>query len=272
MSNFVPNLYIGIGETGAMFTLRETYEHVSHYANNAHKEIRSFHHFNLGQDIDDVIAKALMISLKWGIMCKQPSKETLEAEMRSITRMKKDEREERARQIAAREAEYKRVCRQQYDARIAMIHSGVMPVGYYRGEVFADIKTSYLKWVVENVDTFDEENIMKAVAHHIINTPELFERVNFRFEPGFVGEEKGSIETPVRVIKATSFDRENFFTGGRETVYVTVMANDENKQIIVMSPKFKKSEGASFILKGRVSKHSVYNDADQTVVNYAKAL
>lgn len=272
MTNFVPNLYIGIGETGAMYTLRETYEHVSHYGNGAHKEIRSFHHFNLGQDIDDVIAKALMISLKWGIMCKQPSKETLEAEMRTITRMKKDEREERARQIAEREAEYKRVCRQQYDERIAMIHSGIMPVGYYRGEVFSDIKTSYLKWVVENVDTFDEENIMKAVAHHIINTPELFDRVNFSFESGFVGVEKGNIETRVRVIKATSFIRENHFVGGMETVHVTIMANEENKQIVVMSPKFKKNEGDVFVLKGRISKHSVYNNADQTIVNYAKAI
>ena len=28
MSNFIPSLFIGIGETGALFTLRETYEHV----------------------------------------------------------------------------------------------------------------------------------------------------------------------------------------------------------------------------------------------------
>ena len=97
---FVPHLYIGVGETGAFFTLRETYLH-ERYANGCrYTEVRSFHHFNLSQDADEAFEKARAFAER-NLIQLNTTREQLTEQMRDIQRANAEELERRER--AARE-------------------------------------------------------------------------------------------------------------------------------------------------------------------------
>lgn len=99
---YQPKLFIGIGETFAFFTLRETYQwEIWGRAENGMPvlrgiEERSFHHFNLSQDAEEAFEKAMEYSRKTGM----PMVSTLEGlkhEMRDIKRRTAEEMEEAER-------------------------------------------------------------------------------------------------------------------------------------------------------------------------------
>ncbi len=105
MKNFQPSLFVGIGDTQAYYTLRETYLEEIHipgegpsgnavvngvYQGYIRYEVRSFHHFNLSQDAAEAIDKGKAASLKIGLpfSCSQKK---IEAEMREIKRRTAEE-------------------------------------------------------------------------------------------------------------------------------------------------------------------------------------
>jgi uncharacterized protein (DUF3820 family) len=265
---FNPKLFISIGSTGAMFTLRETYRY-EYFAGGAKRyETRSFHHFNLGQDPDQAFTKAIAASLKMGVML-GTSREQLDADLRNIKRMNKEQREERDRMIAennermAREYEqYKITQRDSFD-------NGIMSFGAHKGKHIDEVPDSYLRWLVEQIDEFEEGSILRYAAERI--KFKYTERLVDDFDPNAViGKIGERIETEIKVIKKTGFYRQSFSGFGDEYVYVITMQTPDRTCVVSMSPSFKLEEGTVAKIKGTVKDHKEYKGQMQTIINRVK--
>lgn len=95
-STFVPTLFIGVGELGCFFTLRETYLHAvpgpgpmgNAVVNGVYQgsfEVRSYHVKNLSQDPDEAFEKAQEASERMGLKL-TTSRDSLREEMNAIHR------------------------------------------------------------------------------------------------------------------------------------------------------------------------------------------
>jgi hypothetical protein len=96
--SFTPHCFIGIGATGAMFTLRETYLHEYHTRERVYREVRSFHIQNLGTTPDESIEKAQDMAKSRGLEL-NTTREKLDDELRAIKRATAEELAERERQM-----------------------------------------------------------------------------------------------------------------------------------------------------------------------------
>lgn len=99
---YQPHIFVGIGETCAFYTLRETYLHeIWGLAEDGQPvlrgvEERSFHLFNLSQDADEAMTKAEEYSRDNGIRL-STTRERLRTEMRDIKRRTAEEMAEAER-------------------------------------------------------------------------------------------------------------------------------------------------------------------------------
>lgn len=154
---FIPHLYIGIGETNAYFTLRETHQRYipgdgpmgNAVVNGVYqgRVVTASHHIkNLSQDAHEALAKAREYADAVGLELRA-NVERMKEELRDIGRAT-------AEQIARRE-EALRIDQELRDERerqwiegcLKSIDDGFVPFGRYAGKPIGEAPVQYRQWV-----------------------------------------------------------------------------------------------------------------------------
>lgn len=249
-------LFISIGATGAMFTLREF--------NREGRTVQNFHHCNLGQDADQAWYKAVAYSLAMGVQLKT-TKDEITAELREISRMKKDEREERDRRIKEQQDRYAAERAEHEQNLKNKIDSGIFPFGKYAGKKFEEAPKSYIRWVLEQTPETDT-----ILAYLVEGVRKYSDVLSLEYADTFVGELNKRMDFEVKVDKSTGFWKDGF--NGPEYVNVTTFVTDKNECIVVMSSSFSAKEGKVMKIRGTVKDHREYKGQKQTIINRVKEL
>lgn len=278
--SFTPHLFISIGQTGAFYTLRETYEHESYirgggdmggavlngvYQGRVHVEVRSMHHFNLSQDLDEALAKAATFAENSGLELRADP-DALACEMRSITRASAEALERRKREQEEREAAWAAEREAAREERVAMATKGVFPVGPYRGKEFKEAPRDYLTWLGRGYERFEEGSIMRTLGLAIAQkVPELL--LPAPDSAATLGKPKERLRFAVTVVRCAHFDRQTYNGYGYERVYITTMVDQvTNACLVVKSTSFSAEPGDELRIKGTVKEHSEYKGQMQTVL------
>lgn len=264
MSDFTPTLFIDVGETGAFFTLRETYLHVAYASGRAHREVRSHHHFNLSQDPDEAYRKAQDFAEQWALEL-TTSRDSLENEMRAINRATAEEREHKARVQREEKARRGAELAAEEERKRGVILSGRFAFGNYHGKEFADAPRGYLTWLVDSVEEF--EGLLKLTAQEVARR--CADLLLPKPHPTLtVGEPKKRMEFEVTVSRVRWYERPLFHSYyGSERVYVVTMVDKATGACLLsMSPAFAPEEGEELKIRGTVKEHSVYEGQAQTVL------
>lgn len=275
MSNFVPYVFIGIGETGAFFTLRQAYLHEQWVSGYMHREVRSYHHFNLSQDADEAFQKASEFAHQHAIKL-NTSLQELNDEMRKIHRSTAEEMARREREEQQRREAWAAELAAEEQRKRDMILSGIFPFGELEGKPFSEASRGYLTWLSDSVSKFDDESLLQLLAQEVIKQCAhlIFPKPDKHLTIGDVGQR---LELDVLVIKCRHFDREAFNKGsyyGRpamERVYViTFIDKATNACLLFKGTTFTADEGDEIKLKATVKEHSEYNGQMQTVIQRIK--
>lgn len=276
---FTPYLFIGIGETGAFFTLRETYEHKIYtrgggdmggavlngvYQGSVQVEIRSMHHFNLSQDADEAFRKAQEFA-EANAMELRTSREELDEEMRKIQRATAEQRAERERMQRQREEQWEAERAAALQAKMDTIAEGKFPVGPYQGKEFAEADRGYLDWLMRTLESFEEGSLMRAIAEAVTATCAAM-RLPVPDASKLVGEPKKRMQFDVTVVRSAYFDRESWNGWGYERVYVTTMVDADGACLVCFSSSFSPEVGEELTIKATVKEHSEYQGQAQTIV------
>lgn len=286
MSNFVPSLYISIGETSAFFTLRETYEHVAYipsegpmgnsivngvYQGRVEVSIRSFHHFNLSQDADEAFAKAKACSEQMGLKLTS-TRDQLTDQMRDIKRAKAEELAERQRRADERQAQWDAERELYIKERNEKIEAGFFTFGPYAGKKFEEAPRGYLSWLMDMVNEFEAGSVIRLTAESVLRlVPHL--AMPKPDKTLHVGAEKQRLAFDVIVIASRHFVREGFGYGGPEVVYVTTMMDKPTGAcLVVFSTAFAPDECEEFKIKATVKSHDEYKGQAQTIVQRVTVL
>jgi uncharacterized protein (DUF3820 family) len=266
---FTANLFISIGATNALFTLRQTYVHEYHLRNGTVcREVRSFHLQNLSNDLDLAIEKAIVISLTTDIPLRADEKSLIERELRDITRANKEERERRAKEAEEREIRWKaeRAARE-----VSLRHDllqGLVSFGKYKGYRIENLPLGYIQWVSE-CDTFEVDSLMEVLrteintryTHLLLPKPDPLKTV------GEVGE-RLSIEATI--IRISGYHRQAYMRFGvTEWVSITTLVDANGVCYVIKSVSFSPDRndlGKVIKLKGTVKEHDEYNGQCQTVL------
>lgn len=259
---FEPHLFISVGQTYALFTLRETYLHIN---GRGETEVRSFHVKNLSNTPDSALAKAADYAEKTGIPLRE-NIDTLRLKLRDISRRSPEEveREERERKEQQEREEQERKA-----YIIDRIANGIMPYGKYFNQAITDIIETedgigYLNWFIRKADMSDDE-MDKRIAdyirtHHadiIYPTPD---------DKATIGQPGEKIEVAVTVVKniviETRFGRSNLVT----------MVEENTKACIVALGTFSAPVGQKIRIKTTVKEHRPYRDQMQTRVIRVKEI
>lgn len=263
---FVPHLYIGVGETGAFFTLRETYLHEFYVGRTRHTEVRSHHHFNLSQDADEAFEKARAFAER-NLIALNTTREQLTEQMRDIQRANAEERERRERVAREREEAWAEERRQREEAQRALILSGKFAFGPYELKEFEKAPRGYLTWLAKTLTDFEEGSLMRLTAEEVARRcadlllPDPHPTLT-------VGEPKKRLTFEVVVTRVRWFDRESYTSYGRlERVYIVTMVDKATGACLLSrSACFAPEEGKELTIKGTVKEHSDYRNQAQTVL------
>lgn len=261
---FTPYLFIGVGETGAFFTLRETYLHEFHLEGSRHTEIRSMHHFNLSQDADEAFRKAEEFAEAHAMQLRT-SREDLADKMREIQRATAEQREERERMQRRREEEWEEERAAALQAKLDMIAEGKFPIGPYQGRQFDEAERGYLDWMMRKLPEFEEGSLMRAIAEAVATSCAHL-RLPDADPSKLVGEPKKRMQFNVTVIRSVHFDRESWNGWGYERVYVTTMVAQDGACLVCFSSSFSPEVGDELCIKATVKEHSEYQGQAQTIV------
>lgn len=228
---FVPHLYIDIGRTGALFTLRETFLYTKYVGGQREELVSSFHHKNLSQDPDEALRKAQDFAKEYGLEL-TTTRESLADDLRKITRRSAED-VEAERQAIERERENYRIEREL--ALKEKIDNGVFPFGAFSGEKFRDAPIQYINWLIEKKDDF--EDLMKYLAEKVAE--ECADLVLPKPDPdAYYGEPKQRFDEDVTVIRRTSFTRPAYSGFRDEYVFVTTMVNKDGVCFVSITPSF----------------------------------
>jgi uncharacterized protein (DUF3820 family) len=276
--SYQPKLFIGIGATAAFFTLRQTYQHFvpgpGDYGNSVLNgvyqgtiEIRSFHHYNLSQDINEAIEKATKAADEMALPLVPASADMLAEQMREITRASAEVIAERQRASAAAQAAWE-AQRAEWDAariiqQADLLKAGRFPFGKYVGELFNDVEIGYVNWIMDKRDEFEPVSHMRALADAVwlhcaalkLPTPD---------PAATIGEPGKRIELEVRAIRQISFATDF----GQK--YVTTMVTPEGACVVVLSTSWALDVGECAKIKATVKEHSEFRGQMQTVVQRVK--
>lgn len=266
---FTPYLFIGVGELGCFFTLREAYLHeqwVGGQGGYLHKEVRSFHHFNLSQDADEAFEKAKASADRFALELRT-TRESLAEEMNAIHRATAEQLERRAREQKEREDQWAAERAAEEERKRQVILSGKFAFGPYSGKQFEEAPRGYLSWLMDTLPAFEEGSLMKLTAQ------EVARRVPHLALPKphatlTVGEPKKRLTFEVTVVRVRYFDREAYMSYGRlERVYIVTMVDKATGACLLSkSTAFAPEEGEELKIKGTVKEHSDYKGQAQTVL------
>lgn len=263
MYKFIPTMYISVGAKTCFFTLRETYNHCIVIRGVPHYETRSFHHFNLSQDPDEALAKAMKFASESGLQL-TTTREKLVTEMNDIKRANAEELERREREAVERQAEYE-AQRKTFDAQMReVIAAGFFPFGKYEGLAFEKADRGYLQWVIAKREDFEVGSYMRDIADKL--ALDYTEYAAPEFNPtAVIGEEGQRLELTVRIVR--SFRYINDFG----VSYITTMVTGDNVCLVSMGV-FYAEVGDVLKIKGTVKRHDEYKGQAQTRLQRIKII
>jgi hypothetical protein len=271
-SGFIPHLFIGIGETNAYFTLRETHQDYipgdgpmgNATVNGVYqgRVVTASHHIkNLSQDAHEAFAKAREYADAVGLELRA-NVERMKEELRDIHRST-------AEQIAKRE-ETRRLDQERRDERERQwiegckrsIDDGLVPFGRYAGAQIAETPIQWRQWVTKSTH---ENEVMAYLADAVAR------RHTGDFPPtpvagvtvGTVGER---LTLRVRCI-ARFIVRSDF-----GDLYITKMVDLATGALLVVKSGSwsMTTEDPETTIKATVKKHDEYRGEVQTVLQRVK--
>lgn len=285
-STFVPTLFIGVGELGCFFTLRETYLHAAlgpgpmgnAVVNGVYQgsfEVRSSHVKNLSQDPDEAFEKAQEASERLGLKL-TTSRDSLREEMNAIHRANAAELERRERERKEREdrwaAERAAERAAEEEEKRQTILGGKFAFGPYAGKEFHEAPRGYIRWLIDTLPDFEEGGLMRLTAQ------EVARRVPHLALPKpkpdlYVGEPKKRMTFDVTVVRRYTFARDAWNGYGIETVHIITMIDRATGACLVSkSGAFYAEEGEELKIKATVKEHAEYRGQAQTVVQRVAVL
>ncbi len=273
-ANFVPELFIGIGETNAFFTLRETYLHeqwVGGAGGYLSREVRSFHHCNLSQDADAAVAKAEDYAERLCLKL-NTNAEALKSERREIERATAEQLKAREDRLTQERAEYEAWRATQESERRAQIEEGIIPFGRFSGKTFREVPRGYINWLMDKAEEgeFEAGSLMGLIGLTAIRLcPDL--RLPKPIRDLYIGTEGRREVFEAVVIRVYDFTRPGFGWNARpETCYITTLVTAEGACLITFSAAFAPAEGDTVKIKATVKKHDEYKGQAQTVLQRVK--
>jgi hypothetical protein len=260
---FTSYLYISIGETNALFTLRHAYAF-----DLVAERTLSAHIVNLSQNADDAIRKAKLYAEAQGIELRANAN-ILREQMREIKRATQAQLEYRA--AKAKEEEMRQAAqRAAYEQSLRdIIATGKYPFGQFKDKMFDEASSAYVNWLMSSINEYDEGSVMHDLIKAV--TAECSYR---RFpEPDaelLIGQPKKRQDFEVIVVRSAFFVRQSW--SGTERVYVTTMVSAEGACLVSFSSSFAPHVGDKMTIKATVKDHSNYNGQAQTIVQRVKIL
>lgn len=267
--NFHPEMYISIGETGAMFTLRQTYLHERWYRGEGGQpmcetEIRSFHIKNLGQQKDIVISKAITASKGTGVPM-TTTMQILEAkeEMRKIERSTPEMMAEQEHQQRLANAQKHREWAEENDARVMdrLTFKGnkwLVGFGKYANMTFAKaiaLDPSYFEWLLENNLKDDKYNNDTQNA--------MIELFLARAEPPVESSYFGEVGKRTNGITATVTFMKDFYTEWGVSTLV-ILKTPEGQELSLFTSVTFPEVGKSLTMNAMIADHYVREGVMQT--------
>lgn len=262
MSNFIPKLFISVGRTGAMFTLRETCMLQGRF-------VSSFHHVNLGQDPEVAFQKALVASLAMGIQLKT-SKEELKEELRKIQRMTAEEQERLRLAAEAHAARQLEMRREIQDYQKAQIDAHIIPFGSCKDKTFEQAPHGYIRWAINNHAEFEDGSVMQYLSEKLAEV--MGPVLDNLFDKEATIEIGKRIDTTVTVTNVGGFWRDSFGGYGQEYVQATTLVTPERVCLIVYSTTFKPVQGDNMRIRATVKAHKEYKGQMQTQIQRVKVM
>lgn len=246
---FISKYIIGIGETAAYFTLRETYL--------AGDRVSSYHIQNLSQDADTAYEKALAFSHNNGIEL-ATSRDSMIAEMREIQRASAAQIAERAERMAKAELDHAAYLKQAEQEKMDMIANGLLPIGRYFGQSFRSpmVPVSYIQWIVNG--SFEDGTII-ALLQDAIKTqcPDLvMPSPDLDMTIGTIGKRDVFNVTVIRYA---------YYINDYGMVHVVTMV-DKSGACMVSKGAFNADIGDKLTIKATVKNHDRYKGQMQTIV------
>ncbi len=263
-ATFKPSLFISIGETAAMFTLRETYLYFNSFEEKYH--VQSFHHKNLGQQKTDAMAKALEASRKLTL----PLTTTMERleekiEMREIHRKTPEEIAEEERQLRIATARRHTTWADENDAKLMSRltlkgNKWLVGFGKYAVMTFADaiaLDRQYFEWLLEQNQEADSQYNNDTQNAMI----ELFlERAPSGVESTYFGE-VGTRYPFLATIKNVAG-----FEGMYGWTSVYTLVTEEGHELVLFTTSSMGDTGDKLSFNAKVKDHTEYRDVKQTVL------
>lgn len=276
-STFIPKIFVSVGETGAMFTLRETYLHSygvrrGNCSYETYYEVRSAHIKNLSTTASEAIQKAQEYANVVGLELTS-TVESIERDLREIKRTSAEEMVKRRQVEAEREAQWQaerlNSLIEMREHKLISLEAGYLPFGDETvfNKQIKDLPVSYVNWLVKNQNKFDAYSIVWIAAEHI--------KANFAYmllpeadKTAYCGVLGKRSTFNVITLSKVSFQRPSYGGYGVETVYVTTMMDKATKAcMVVFSSSFCELDpGDEATIKATVKKHDQYKDQAQTVV------
>jgi len=257
--SFQPYLFIGVGATHALFTLRETYEHVFYINRTRYTEICSYHHKNLGQDPDESFEKALKASQELKLPL-HSSIDQIQKELRDIKRASKEEMETREKlqrvENAVNTINY--AADNDYNTMNRLVaKGGVFNFGFgkYLGKSFANVieyDFNYVEYMLKNdfLDELTKFQLETYIENHGIEATESEYY-------GEIGERYAFTAVLKRYIPF-------------ETQYgmsaVVTLADVEGNELVLFTTASFQEVGTKMTFNAKVKDHKEYEGSKQTIL------
>jgi hypothetical protein len=270
--SYIPKLFIGIGETNAFFTLRESYQHFvpgpgdmgNAVLNGVYQgtiEIRSFHHFNLSQNADEAFAKAKDYADKVGLPL-MGSVEELTEQMREIKRATAEEMAARVAADKARQAEWDAQRARWNEELIEVAKAGFCVIGkqyYHEPVAYEKVDVGYINWLMAKRDSFEEGSLTRITADTLIaNYPELKLPTGNGKHPPIEPGTRAEFEA--KAVAVFSFDTEF------GTCFVNKLIDKGGYLLVAMTGAFKAEVGETYKFKATVKELGEFNGEKQTKI------
>lgn len=280
-NNYVPYLFVGIGEKSCFFTLRQSYLHAihipgegsmggavvnGHYQGSTLYEERNFHLYNLSQDPDEAIEKATAASQELGLKMIS-SRDRLVDELNEIKRSTAAEIERREREAAERKERWEAERKAEVDAMIAQIDiEGVVPFGQFKGRKVSELPRGYATWLAKSVEEFEYWTPIWALAKCIVSRHA--DLILPDCDPtAYCGEEGKRSDFELLVLRR--------FThyGEYGTSFILTMIDVKTKACVMsFSSAFDANVGEQLKVKATVKSHAIYKGQAQTTIQRIKVL
>jgi hypothetical protein len=276
---FTPSLFIGIGETCAFYTLRETYLHETYlpsdtamggcvlngsYQGEVIREVRSFHHFNLAQDQVEAFEKAQAVARELG-MDLITKREALSTMMRDIKR--RDEEQMRAARLeaAVRANEYVDTHADRWMMEnLTTTPRNTFRIGKHAGKTFAEVNQfdrDYLEFMAVADDRFSkpESELRRLCLETFLEkTPAVLIETDDHF--GTIGD-RVTIDVTIKSVKVLHTDYGT-------TLLIKMVGSEGHRFTSFYSGnKFNPKAGETFTVKATIKDHDDYDGINQTLLN-----